>query len=200
MCFLCICQHTPIGGWQEPDRPPSYRYCNCPFNVHEYRHRRVYSVGWVIVPYFRRHLTHKSTGVIHYGLLRIILDWSALPACPIYRVPGRVRSVYRNGRRFHFQGCVASKSMLHLELNPGMCGEAFGEMQETSGHIITRHGLIVDAGCINSKLQTALPCSNNRTHTNFGSSLGISIFQLYYWTPLHDIVSDLLGSSHWRHL
>jgi len=38
-------------------------------------------------------------------LLGIILDLSALPPYTIHRVPGRVRIVYRNGRRFHFQGC-----------------------------------------------------------------------------------------------
>ena len=105
MCFLCVLQHTPIGGWKEPDRPPSYRYCDCPLNTHGYRHTRVSSVGWLIVPYLRRHLTHRITGVVHYGLLGIILDWSALPPYTIHRVPGRVRIVYRNGRRFHFQGC-----------------------------------------------------------------------------------------------
>ena len=62
-------------------------------------------VGWLIVPYLRRHLTHKITGIVHYGLLGIILGWSALPPYTIHRVPGRVRIVYRNGRRFHFQGC-----------------------------------------------------------------------------------------------
>ena len=105
MCYLCVDQHTPIGGWTEPDRPPSYRYCNCLVNTHGYKHRRVPSVGWLMVPYLRRHLTHGSTGTIHYGLLGIILEWCALPPYTIHRVPGRVRIVYRNGRRFHIQGC-----------------------------------------------------------------------------------------------
>ena len=105
MCYLCASQHTPIGGWKEPDRPPDYRHCDCPLNTHGDRHTLISSTGWVIVPYLRRHLTHQSTGIVHYGLLGIILDWSALPPYTIHRVPGRVRIVYRNGRRFHFQGC-----------------------------------------------------------------------------------------------
>ena len=104
MCFLCTTQHTPIGGWKE-DRPPSHRYCACPIDTHGHRHKRVFSVGWLMVPYLRRHLTHSITGIVHYGLLGIILDWSELPPYTIHRVPGRVRIVYRYGRRFHFQGC-----------------------------------------------------------------------------------------------
>mgnify|MGYP007008031854 FL=1 len=105
MCYLCNNQHTPIGGWTEPDRPPSYRYCNCLVNTHGYKHKRVPSVGWLMVPYLKRHFTHRNTGTIHYGLLGIILEWCALPPYTIHRVPGRVRIIYRNGRRFHIQGC-----------------------------------------------------------------------------------------------
>ena len=74
---------------------------------------------------------------------------------------------------------AASKSTLHITNDLIMCDEASDEVLETSGHIMTLHGLIVDASCINSKLHTALLCSNKRTDTTFGSSLGISIFQLY---------------------
>jgi len=105
MCFMCTAQYTPIGGWMEPDRPPNYRYCGCRLGTHRYRHTRVSSAGWVLVPYLVRQLTHRPTGIVHYGLLGIILDLSALPPYTIHRVPGRVRIVYRNGRRFHFQGC-----------------------------------------------------------------------------------------------
>ena len=105
MCFLCDDQHTPIGGWPDPDRPASYRYCTCPVNTHGYKHRRVSSVGWLIIPHMKRHLTNTSTGNVYYGLLGIIIDWCALPPYTIYRAPGSIRIVYRNGRRFHIQGC-----------------------------------------------------------------------------------------------
>ena len=105
MCYLCVNQHTPIGGWTEPDRPPSYRYCNCRIGNHGYRHTRVPSVGWLIIPHMKRHLTHSTTSTVHYGLLGIILDWCSLPSYTIYRAPGGIRIVYRNGRRFHLQGC-----------------------------------------------------------------------------------------------
>ena len=105
MCYLCVSQYTPIGGWKEPDRPPSHRYCDCPLDTHGHRHMLISSTGWVIVPYLRRHLTHTSTGIVHYGLLGIILGWCELPPYTIHRAPGQVRIVYRNGRRFHFQGC-----------------------------------------------------------------------------------------------
>ena len=89
MCFLCVSQHTPIGGWKEPDRPPSYRYCACPIDTYGHRHKRVSSVGWLIVPYLRRHLTQNITGIVHYGLLGIILDWSELPPYTIYSSSSR---------------------------------------------------------------------------------------------------------------
>ena len=104
MCFLCS-QFTPVGGWPEPDRPPSHRYCSCPIDTYKHRQMLVSSVGWLVVPYLIRYLTHSNTGIVHYGLLGIILEWSALPPYTIHRVPGRVRIVYRNGQRFHFQGC-----------------------------------------------------------------------------------------------
>ena len=105
MCFLCDDHHTPIGGWPLPDRPPSYRYCKCRIGDHGYKYTRVSSVGWLIVPHMKRHLTHTITGIVHYGLLGIILDWCSLPPYTIYKAPGGIRIVYRNGQRFHVQGC-----------------------------------------------------------------------------------------------
>ena len=55
---------------------------------------------------------------------------------------------------------AVSKSMLRLGHNNITCDGASEEVLETSGRIMTLHGLIVDAGCINSKLQTELPCSD----------------------------------------
>ena len=55
---------------------------------------------------------------------------------------------------------AASRSMLHFGNNNITCDAVYEEVLETSGRIMTLHGLIVDAGCINSKLQTELPCSD----------------------------------------
>ena len=66
---------------------------------------------------------------------------------------------------------AVSRSMLRLGNSPITCDEASEEVLETSGRIMTLHGLIVDADCINSKLQTELPCSNNWTNINSGSPL-----------------------------
>ena len=103
MCFLCVLQHTPIGGWKEPDRPPSHRYCTCALDAHQ--HRQVRTVGWLIIPHLKKHLIGKTTGIVYYGLIGIILSWAKLPPYTIHRFPGRIRIVYRYGRRFHFQGC-----------------------------------------------------------------------------------------------
>ena len=135
MCYLCVNQYTPVGGWTEPDRPPSYRYCNCLINAHGYRHRRVPSVGWLMVPYLRRHLTHRSTGTIHYGLLGIILEWCALPLflptlfieCQVAYASSIVTDDDSTSKD------AVSKSMLRLGHNPGMCDEAFGEAPGTAG-------------------------------------------------------------------
>ena len=78
MCFLCTNQYTPIGGWKE-DRPPSHRYCTCAIDAHRHRHKRVPTVGWLVIPHLRRHLTEKTTGIVHYGLIGIILSWAKLP-------------------------------------------------------------------------------------------------------------------------
>ena len=55
---------------------------------------------------------------------------------------------------------AVSRSMLRLGNSPITCDEASEEVLETSGRIMTLHGLIVDTDCINSKLQTELPCSD----------------------------------------
>ena len=55
--------------------------------VYEYGH--LIASSRILVPYLRRHLTHRSTGTIHYGLLGIILEWCALPSI---HYPSSVRS------------------------------------------------------------------------------------------------------------
>ena len=66
---------------------------------------------------------------------------------------------------------AVSRSMLRLGNSPITCDEASEEVLETSGRIMTLHGLIVDAGCINSELQTVLPCSNKCANIKSESSL-----------------------------
>ena len=77
---------------------------------------------------------------------------------------------------------AVSRSMLRLGNNPIMCDEASEKVLGTSGRIMTLHGLIVDAGCINSKLQTELPSSNKWTNINSGSSLRSYLyFSFTFW-------------------
>ena len=78
-------------------------HCTCAIDA--YRHKLVPTVGWLIIPHLKRHLIEKTTGIVHYGLIGIILSWAKLPPYTIHRFPGQVRIVYQYGRRFHLQGC-----------------------------------------------------------------------------------------------
>ena len=102
MCFLCVSQYTPIDGWED-ERPSGYRHCTCVVN--SLTHKRVPTVRWLIVPHLKKQLKGKTNGTIHNVLIGLILSWSKLPPYTIHRFPGRVRIVYRCGRRFHIQGC-----------------------------------------------------------------------------------------------
>ena len=107
MCFLCNHQYTPIGGWDtdhqnhDDDRPFSHRYCSCAVNSRP--HPWVPTAGWLIIPHLKKQFT--SNGRTYDGLISLILSWAKLSPYVMRRFPGRVRIVYRLGRRLHIQGC-----------------------------------------------------------------------------------------------
>ena len=67
---------------------------------------------------------------------------------------------------------AASRSALRSRNNFIMCDEASEEALETSGRIMTLHGLIVDAGCINSNCKLNYLVRINAPILNFGSFCG----------------------------
>ena len=85
----------------DDDRPFSHRYCSCAVNSRP--HPWVPSAGWLIIPHLKKQLT--SNGLTYYGLISLILAWAKLSPYVMRRFPGRVRIVYRLGRRLHIQGC-----------------------------------------------------------------------------------------------
>ena len=62
---------------------------------------------------------------------------------------------------------VAYKSMLHFVNKLITYDAVYGETLDIAG---IPHGLIIYVDCINLKLRTKLPCSNNWTNINSGSS------------------------------
>ena len=107
MCFLCDNQYIPVGGWDndhqnhDDDRPFSHWHCPCAVNSRP--HKRVPTAGWLIIPHLKKHL--KDNRRTYYGLISLILSWAKLSPYAMRRFPGRVRIVYRLGRRDHIQGC-----------------------------------------------------------------------------------------------
>ena len=75
---------------------------------------------------------------------------------------------------------AVSRSVLRSRNNPIMCDGASEEVLETSGRIMTLHGLIVDAGCINSNCKLYYLVRINAPILNFGSFAVIFILQLYF--------------------
>ena len=75
---------------------------------------------------------------------------------------------------------AVSRSVLRSGNNPIMCDGASEEVLETSGRIMTLHGLIVDAGCINSNCKLYYLVRINAPILNFGSFAVIFILQLYF--------------------